>query len=133
MAQYTRKSAGCMKARWTVTTPEPLPVYLTGSTPELGEWNPDRALPLRVQHVGGHLNDWNIDLVLPRGQAVEFKFIEKTKDPGMYCGRGARTACSPLAQPTPRYTGAHSGKRCTDSGGSATGAAAGEGGKEWRP
>jgi hypothetical protein len=41
-----RKPLGWLNATWTVTTPEEHPVYLIGSTRELGEWNTDMALPL---------------------------------------------------------------------------------------
>ena len=74
-----RKALGCLNANWTVTTSEDRPVFLIGNTRELGEWNPDEALPLSAQHVGRHLHDWNVDLVLPRGQTIEFKFIQKTE------------------------------------------------------
>ena len=66
-------------ARWTVATPTDSPVYLVGNTRELGDWNTKRALPLRVQHVGPHLHDWSIDLRLPRGKSIEFKFIQKSE------------------------------------------------------
>jgi len=70
--------SGSLKANWTVTTQEDCAVYLVGSARELGEWSPDRALPMHGQHVGGHVHDWNIDLALPRGERVEFKFIKKS-------------------------------------------------------
>lgn len=76
MAQNSEQSK-CLCTRWTVTTAGDCPVYLIGSTPELGEWNTENALPMHVHRFGHRLNNWNIELALPRGQTSEFKFIQK--------------------------------------------------------
>jgi len=76
----TSKKAPVTHSTWLVATHDEQPVYVVGNTQELGEWNPDKALIM--QHCGHSHNAhrWNINLIFPRGQELEFKFIHKAQD-----------------------------------------------------
>jgi hypothetical protein len=79
MARTTKKTP-VSNCTWQVATTSELPVYITGSTQELGEWNTNKALQMQHGGRGQDANHWNINLTLPRGQAMEFKFVHKTDD-----------------------------------------------------
>jgi hypothetical protein len=91
MARTTKKT-DVAHATWRVNSEDDCPVYVTGSSQELGEWNPNKAL--QMQH-GGHGQEshhWNINLTFPRGSAIEFKFIKKSGDGGVYWEQGDNRA-----------------------------------------
>ncbi|MFD8151614.1 carbohydrate-binding module family 20 domain-containing protein [Streptomyces sp. NPDC059720] len=49
-------------------------VYVTGNRPELGSWNPDKAVPLS----SASYPTWSATVVLPAKTKVEYKYIVKT-------------------------------------------------------
>lgn len=53
------------------------PVYVTGNTEYLGNWDPARALPLEYTGFGRGGHHWLIRIPLRPGQRIEFKFIKK--------------------------------------------------------
>lgn len=81
MARKTQESA--VRSTWHVTTRADRPVYVVGSTVELGCWHLDKALKMKHAAFGGDAHHWRIDLSFPRGQELEFKFVEKTPDGGV--------------------------------------------------
>jgi alpha-amylase len=48
------------------------PVYLVGSVSQLGSWNTAAALPMTASGSG-----WTVNVALPAGTAIEYKYIEK--------------------------------------------------------
>ncbi len=48
-------------------------VYVTGNRPELGSWNPNKAVPLS----SASYPTWSATVVLPAGTKVEYKYIIK--------------------------------------------------------
>lgn len=79
MARTTKKTP-VTHTNWLVVTAGEQPVYITGSTLELGEWNPNKAIQMQHGGRGQDSHHWNVGLTFPRGQAIEFKFIQKTED-----------------------------------------------------
>lgn len=79
MARTTKKAA-VAHATWRVLSQNDRPVYVTGSTTELGEWNPNKALLMQHGGQGQEAHHWNLNLTFPKGQEMEFKFIQKTDD-----------------------------------------------------
>ncbi|GAB7363281.1 hypothetical protein MBLNU230_g3562t1 [Neophaeotheca triangularis] len=55
-------------------------IYLTGSHPLLGSWEPAAAVPLTETGSWQSYPLWNGTVELPRGQRVEYKFLLKTAD-----------------------------------------------------
>ncbi|WP_433544294.1 carbohydrate-binding module family 20 domain-containing protein (plasmid) [Streptomyces sp. CA-294286] len=49
-------------------------VYVTGNRPELGSWNPDKAIPLS----SASYPTWSATVVLPANIGVEYKYLVKT-------------------------------------------------------
>lgn len=79
MARTTKK-APVTHATWIIVTHGEQPVYIAGSTQELGEWNPNKALQMQHGGRGQDAHHWNITLTFPVGQEMEFKFVQKTED-----------------------------------------------------
>src|SRR5690349_7012551 len=77
---HTTHDCSTIHSTWLVVTHDDRPVYVTGSTPELGEWNPDKALKMKHSGRGKDAQRWCIHLAFPHGQEMEFKFLEKTED-----------------------------------------------------
>ncbi|MCD7461251.1 hypothetical protein HAX54_045744 [Datura stramonium] len=50
--------------------------YIVGDDPVLGSWNPSNAVPLEWSE--GHV--WNVDLDIPSGKTISYKFIMKVDD-----------------------------------------------------
>ncbi|MGW0547875.1 carbohydrate-binding module family 20 domain-containing protein [Streptomyces altiplanensis] len=48
-------------------------IYVTGNRPELGSWNPDKAVPLS----SASYPTWSATVVLPANTRVEYKYIIK--------------------------------------------------------
>jgi len=61
-----------------IRTCDDSPVYVTGNTEYLGNWDPARALPLESTGSGRGGHHWSIRIPLRPGQSIEFKFIRKT-------------------------------------------------------
>jgi hypothetical protein len=60
-----------------VRTGDDNPVYVTGNTEYLGNWDTARALPLEPTGSGPGGYHWLIRIPLRPGQRIEFKFIKK--------------------------------------------------------
>lgn len=52
-------------------------VYLVGSVPELGNWEPDNAVGPMYNAVLFQYPTWYFDVSVPAGKTIEFKFIKK--------------------------------------------------------
>ncbi|KAL1952906.1 hypothetical protein VTO42DRAFT_3957 [Malbranchea cinnamomea] len=55
-------------------------VFLTGSIPALGEWDPERAVPLGTDDYRASCPVWRADIVLPTGARFEYKYLRKEQD-----------------------------------------------------
>jgi len=67
-------------------------LYVVGSAPELGAWDPARAVPLD----GGHYPNWTVAVPLAPGTAFEYKYIRRTADGTVtWESRSNRTATLP--------------------------------------
>ncbi len=51
-------------------------VFLVGSIPALGSWDPARAVPLSA----ANYPSWSVTVSLPANTHVEYKFIKKDPD-----------------------------------------------------
>jgi hypothetical protein len=51
------------------------PIVAVGSLPELGEWDPNRALPMQLEIELDGLREWRTSFKCPAGQPFEFKFV----------------------------------------------------------
>ncbi|MGW7262189.1 carbohydrate-binding module family 20 domain-containing protein [Streptomyces sp. NPDC054842] len=72
-------------------------VYVTGNRPELGSWNPDKAVPLS----SAAYPTWSATVVLPANTGVEYKYIVKTPNAPVVWESGPnRTTITP---PTGTY------------------------------
>lgn len=60
----------------TATTSFGENVFVTGSLPQLGSWNPDSALPLS----SAGYPTWTVAVALPPNTAFEYKFLRKETD-----------------------------------------------------
>ncbi len=100
------KSAGLYRPRdpstgsavtFTVQAPAGMPIALVGSTPELGEWDPARAIEMTNNN-----GTWSVTVkVLPFNQALELKFIRL---PMVWEGGANRTFTVPNSS-TANYDG----------------------------
>jgi glycosidase len=82
---------------FTVQAPAGMPIALVGSTPELGEWDPARAIEMSFAN-----GSWSVTVhVLPFNQAIAFKFLRL---PAGWEGGTNRTFTVPSA-PTASYNG----------------------------
>lgn len=67
-------------------------VYVTGNLPELGSWNPDKAVPLS----SASYPIWSGTVVLPANTPVEFKYLIKEHNAPVIWEHGAnRTTVTP--------------------------------------
>ncbi len=72
-------------------------VYVTGNRPELGSWNPDKAVPLS----SASYPTWSATVVLPANTGVEYKYIVKAANTPVVWETGPnRTTITP---PTGTY------------------------------
>ncbi|MGW7051084.1 carbohydrate-binding module family 20 domain-containing protein [Streptomyces sp. NPDC054887] len=72
-------------------------VYVTGNRPELGSWNPDKAVPLS----SASYPTWSATVLLPANTSVEFKYIVKAANSPVVWESGPnRTTITP---PTGTY------------------------------
>lgn len=55
-------------------------IYLAGSIPELGNWSPSSAIPLRADAYTSSNPLWYVTLNLPAGTSFEYKFFKKETD-----------------------------------------------------
>jgi hypothetical protein len=53
------------------------PVFVTGNTAILGNWNTERALPLGYNGFGRGGHHWSLIIPVFVGETIEFKFIKK--------------------------------------------------------
>jgi hypothetical protein len=61
----------------TCYTFSPLPVLLVGDTPQLGNWEPLRGLPLQFTGSLRGREQWQGTVELQPGQTIEFKFVHQ--------------------------------------------------------
>ncbi len=52
-------------------------IFVVGNLPELGAWNPARAIPLKIQGADAQAT-WALAVVLPARTAVQYKYIKKS-------------------------------------------------------
>lgn len=72
-------------------------VFVTGNRPELGSWNPDKAVPLS----SASYPTWSATVVLPANSSVEYKYIVKAVNaPVLWESGPNRTTVTP---PTGTY------------------------------
>lgn len=64
--------------RFQCVTWDPWPIVVAGNLQELGNWNPDVALPLQLQTETGGRREWAASVTLTSACAFEYKFIAKT-------------------------------------------------------
>jgi len=64
----------------TCYTFAPSPVLLVGDTPQLGNWGPDRGLPLQFTGSLRGREQWRGTVELQPGQTIEFKFVHQGID-----------------------------------------------------
>ena len=83
-------------------------VYVVGNHADVGNWQPIDAVKLR--NAGG--NNWEGDIGIQAGTALEYKYIVRDHDPGPYCDTnnvtwpgGANQMLNIPAQPISPYTG----------------------------
>jgi len=75
---YRSGRPGVVFLEHEIRTGDNSPVYVTGNTEYLGNWDPARALPLESTGSGHGGHHWLIHIPLRPGQRIEFKFIKKT-------------------------------------------------------
>lgn len=63
--------------RFRCITYDPWPILVAGNRPHLGNWNPDAALPMRLEMETEGRREWVASLQRHNGQAFEFKFAAK--------------------------------------------------------
>lgn len=67
-------------------------VYIVGSVPQLGNWDPARAVPLS----SATYPTWQGDVTLPAGTTVEYKYLKKNPDGTVtWESRGNRSVTTP--------------------------------------
>lgn len=73
MSTGTHKQKILFKCR----TREHTPVIISGSTPELGDWDLSAALATHVTPLpqGGY--EWSAQIELPLGRTIEYKFVKR--------------------------------------------------------
>lgn len=64
-----------MSVRFTCFSYDPWSIVVAGNIPELGNWEPRAALPMRLQSDEGGRREWVASLSLPAGREIEFKFV----------------------------------------------------------
>ena len=80
--------------RFKCFTYDPWPVTLTGSIPELGNWDPKSALPMQLEAEIDGCREWTGSIKCPLGQAIRFKFVENA-DWGPFWEVGENRTCCP--------------------------------------
>jgi alpha-amylase len=80
----------------TVTTWFGQNVFVAGSTPELGSWNPANAVALSATDYPV----WKATVALPTGQPIEYKLIKKDPDGTVTWEAGANRTYTPAAAVT---------------------------------
>ncbi|GAA1031968.1 carbohydrate-binding module family 20 domain-containing protein [Virgisporangium ochraceum] len=80
----------------TVTTWFGQNVFVVGSTPQLGSWNPANAVPLSA----ADYPVWKATVSLPTGQPIEYKYIKKDPDGTVTWEAGANRTHTPTATVT---------------------------------
>jgi len=76
---------------------DPWPVSVAGNLPELGGWDPDSALPMRLKVDKEGRHEWWATIVCLRGQPFEFKFVAKADGAPLW-EAGANRVCLPNDQ-----------------------------------
>jgi hypothetical protein len=64
----------------TCYTFAPSPVLLVGNTPQTGDWDPQRGLPLQFTGSLRGREQWQGTVELQPGQTIEFKFVHQGAD-----------------------------------------------------
>lgn len=64
----------------TATTTYGENIFLAGSVPRLGSWDPGNAVPLSANEYTSSNHLWYVRVSLPVGERVEYKFIRKESD-----------------------------------------------------
>jgi alpha-amylase len=80
----------------TVTTWFGQNVFVAGSTPELGAWNPANAVPLSA----ADYPVWKATVALPSGQPIEYKLIKKDPNGTVTWEAGANRTYTPTTAVT---------------------------------
>jgi alpha-amylase len=66
-------------------------LYVVGSAPELGGWDPARAVPLDASEYP----NWTVERGIPAGTSFEYKYVKKSGDTVVWESRSNRTATVP--------------------------------------
>ena len=93
-APAQRTARVTFQVRSTPTTATRL--YVSGSTPELGSWDPARAVPLAAAGT----RTWRTAVALPVGPALEYKYLEKSATGRVTWESGANRRLTPTAPVT---------------------------------
>src|SRR4051794_7377579 len=75
-------------------TQDPVPVYITGNHPTLGNWDVGCALSMQLEQDGHNERAWSAVLDLEPGQSIEYKFVKKQGDNGVQWESGYNRTCT---------------------------------------
>lgn len=89
---HPRAATVCLKC----FTYHPWPVVAVGSIPELGDWDPNRALGMQLEAEMDGLREWRASFRCPADQPFEFKFVAAA-DWGPLWQSGENRMCRPDA------------------------------------
>ncbi|MEU4422568.1 carbohydrate-binding module family 20 domain-containing protein [Actinoplanes sp. NPDC024001] len=76
-------------------------VYVVGSIPELGSWNPPAAVPLTTS--GRAWPNWYGNVALPPNTYIEFQYIVKNPDGSIRWEKGYQQNRTTITPPTGTY------------------------------
>lgn len=79
----TPVSSVAVTFRETVTTQYGQTIKIVGNTPELGNWDTSKAVPLDASEYTPDNHVWKVTVTLPAGQAIEYKYINVGQDGGV--------------------------------------------------
>jgi hypothetical protein len=79
---------------------DPWPMLVAGDLPELGDWDPDSALPMELGTEFNGCREWTASVKARVGEPFEFKFVASTEW-GLYWESGKNRTC----RPDDRWTG----------------------------
>jgi hypothetical protein len=70
-----------MRVKFVCQSGDDFEVRLVGDHEELGEWSPDRAIPMVLAEEGpGGRHRWEHYVELPAGTGVEFKYVKLVRN-----------------------------------------------------
>jgi hypothetical protein len=61
-------------------------IYISGSCPELGSWNPENAIPLQYYQNEGTEEMFFTEIYLPVSEIIEYKYLNHKNWESVECG-----------------------------------------------